>query len=251
VGLTSRSLAAVLGDVAPVGPYGHSFCPGVDPATQSPLAIVKDQCEIIADAAPINHTWLHQPLPMDLATGTVSIPGPVVVKLSNATMYINVEPNRFRLYHDGLNYSMIQMHVHLPAEHAIDGTLPQMELHMVHVNNASEIAVLGFVFKLGAPSQFMETFLNHLPPPTINNSTNTTEYAPGEVSLPNGLPIKAQEWAQIEHAMAGPFFSYNGSLTTPPCAAGVHWVVFEKDWGLTLSRDQIKQFQRILHDVSA
>lgn len=102
-------------DVAPVGPYGHSFCPGVDPATQSPLAIVKDQCEIIADAAPINHTWLHQPLPMDLATGTVSIPGPVVVKLSNATMYINVEPNRFRLYHDGLNYSMIQVNIHIRA----------------------------------------------------------------------------------------------------------------------------------------
>jgi carbonic anhydrase len=39
------------------------------------------------------------------------------------------------------------------------------------------------------------------------------------------------------------YWTYQGSLTTPPCTEGVRWFVFEQE--LSLSRDQLRVFATI------
>ncbi|TNE57719.1 MAG: carbonic anhydrase family protein, partial [Bacteroidetes bacterium] len=45
-----------------------------------------------------------------------------------------------------------QFHFHEPAEHKIDGVLYPMEMHLVHVNQHGQLAVLGVFIKEGAPN---------------------------------------------------------------------------------------------------
>ena len=46
----------------------------------------------------------------------------------------------------GKEYKLVQFHFHTPSEHTIDGKQYDMEMHLVHVNEQNEIAVLGFIF---------------------------------------------------------------------------------------------------------
>jgi carbonic anhydrase len=39
------------------------------------------------------------------------------------------------------------------------------------------------------------------------------------------------------------YWTYEGSLTTPPCTEGVRWFVFEQEMGV--SRDQVRAFSNI------
>ena len=39
------------------------------------------------------------------------------------------------------------------------------------------------------------------------------------------------------------YWTYMGSLSTPPCTEGVRWFVFEQELGL--SRDQLRAFEAI------
>jgi carbonic anhydrase len=43
-------------------------------------------------------------------------------------------------------YDLKQFHFHTPSEHTIDSRKYEMEMHLVHVNEANEICVLGFIF---------------------------------------------------------------------------------------------------------
>jgi carbonic anhydrase len=44
---------------------------------------------------------------------------------------------------------------------------------------------------------------------------------------------------------AGAHFYYEGSLTTPPCTEGVHWIVFDKH--IKLHKSQVENFTAIYH----
>ena len=54
----------------------------------------------------------------------------------------------------------------------------------------------------------------------------------------------------IQDAISGPYFSYSGSLTYPPCTAVRHYMVFRVP--LDISSNQLAQFRLLLqHDGSS
>jgi len=63
------------------------------------------------------------------------------------TVQVNIaKENECTLRINGKSYELKQFHFHTPSEHLIDGETFEMEMHLVHVNESSEIAVLGFIF---------------------------------------------------------------------------------------------------------
>ncbi|XP_059067154.1 alpha carbonic anhydrase 7 isoform X2 [Cryptomeria japonica] len=55
----------------------------------------------------------------------------------------------------GVKYRLNQSHWHHPAEHTINGKRFPLELHMVHISHDNKIAVIGILYKFGAPDFFL------------------------------------------------------------------------------------------------
>eukprot|EP00487_Bulimina_marginata_P004822 TRINITY_DN218_c0_g1_i1.p1 TRINITY_DN218_c0_g1~~TRINITY_DN218_c0_g1_i1.p1 ORF type:complete len:306 (-),score=39.87 TRINITY_DN218_c0_g1_i1:237-1154(-) len=63
------------------------------------------------------------------------------------TVQINIDPsNKCTLSIHGKTFELKQFHFHTPSEHTIDSLQYEMEMHLVHLNEDNEIAVLGFIF---------------------------------------------------------------------------------------------------------
>jgi carbonic anhydrase len=109
---------------------------------------------------------------------------------------------------DGARYDVAQFHYHTPSEHAIDGKLFAAEIHIVHKNADGELAVVGIMLEAGSENLAFAPFISNLP----------AEEA--EVK-DTGVTINAADFLPAVQTT----FRYTGSLTTPPCTEGVHWLV--------------------------
>lgn len=130
-------------------------------------------------------------------------------------------------YKDKL-YKLKQFHFHAKSEHTINGGHAPMELHMVHAADDGAILVVGLMIKEGMANDLVAKVWENLP--MVEEEENqTAQYIDPDQVLP---------------ANRG-YYSYMGSLTTPPCAMGLQWIVMREP--LYLSTSQINTF-RALYD---
>jgi len=131
---------------------------------------------------------------------------------------------------DGIVYDLTQFHFHTLSEHTVGGQRGVMELHAVFADPASDKkAVVGTLFVIGQTNRFIATL------------------------LANGLPQKSGDEVSVpsEHINVGDaltstarYYTYPGSLTTPPCSETVTWLVLH-DFA-QLSKNQFEAFRTIL-----
>jgi carbonic anhydrase len=109
-------------------------------------------------------------------------------------------------------YQLAQFHFHAPSEHTINGTQYDAEVHLVHKNVLGQLAVVGVLLSQSAtaPSSIFDQILMTAP---ASVSTGTLD---GMTLNANALLPQDQE-----------YFTYAGSLTTPPCTEGVRWFVMQ------------------------
>jgi carbonic anhydrase len=136
----------------------------------------------------------------------------------------NVNPGNY-LVVKGVKYELKQFHFHSPSEHTIGGKYFPMEIHLVHQNAEGEYAVVGLLFQEGKTN----TLMNQLP---------TFKAERGED--PYSDPIDYNDLITNRKD----YFLYNGSLTTPPCTEGVHWLVIKQP--IIASPKQIQHFHNLL-----
>jgi carbonic anhydrase len=122
---------------------------------------------------------------------------------------------------DGVTYTLLQMHFHAPSEHAIAGVRAPLEMHFVHQAADGTLAVVAVLAQVGAPTPAWDAMVNVLST-AVDETTTTT------VDWPALLPTNQAT------------YRYMGSLTTPPCSEGVHWMVMQTP--ITLSEAQIAGF---------
>jgi carbonic anhydrase len=109
----------------------------------------------------------------------------------------------------GKAYTLLQLHFHHPAEHAIDGKRAAMEVHFVHKAEDGSLAVLGVMLAGGGPAGWLDQIVQTAPP------------------VKGTVPLGVQNPAVLLPESRG-FFRYAGSLTTPPCSEVVLWTVLQQ-----------------------
>ena len=129
-------------------------------------------------------------------------------------------------------FNFLQLHMHSTAEHAIAGALAQAEVHLVHANAADSADVLVVAVLLqGQPAGSVD---NVVIAPLFDKLAAVT----------GGPPFAGDNSAACDpYSLLPPspeYFIYHGSFTTPPCTAGVTWVV------LSGGSSQLQQFRSAL-----
>lgn len=121
-------------------------------------------------------------------------------------------------------YEVQQVHFHEPSEEAIDGKHFPLVAHIVHKDKDGHLAVVAVLFEEGAASPGLAVAFGHMPAPS------GTEEAPAGTKFNAKLLLPKQT----------SYFTYQGSLTTPPCTEGVTWYVLRTP--ATASAEQIAAF---------
>ena len=133
---------------------------------------------------------------------------------------------------DGASYTLAQFHFHTPSEHAVNGKHYPLEMHFVNKDAGGHIAVVGVFVKTGAENKLLAPVFSALP--STETPAGTHAGKPVQVDIAAVLPKNLKA------------FVYTGSLTTPPCTEGVHWIVLEQP--IEMSSAQIEAFKTIFHD---
>ncbi len=111
----------------------------------------------------------------------------------------------------GVRYELVQFHFHKPSEEKIDGKAHAMVAHLVHKNAEGKLAVIAVLLDKGGASDLIDTLWKNIP--KEKGKENTVDGTTIDVS--KLLPDKRD------------YYTFQGSLTTPPCSEGVTWFVLK------------------------
>jgi carbonic anhydrase len=130
---------------------------------------------------------------------------------------IEIGGRRFELQHTSF---------HRPAEHRIDGRLFEMSAHLVHRDAEGRTAIVAVQFDKGPALPAAQQVLNHLPLEKMDETAARVPLDPKAL-----LPTDRR------------YYTYMGSLTTPPCSEGVQWIVMRQP--LAMAPEQLELFARV------
>ena len=128
-------------------------------------------------------------------------------------------------------YSLKQFHFHHPSEEHINGKGFDMVGHLVHADTDGHLAVVAVLFKAGVSNPLVETLWKNMP----SEKDKTVEMS--------AVPVNVQDLIPSQHG----YYTYSGSLTTPPCTEGVTWYILKS--ASSLSNEQLATFTKLYpHD---
>jgi len=149
--------------------------------------------------------------------------GPLKIINNGHTIQVNVPPGS-KLRIDSQPFELVQFHFHRPSEEQINGKPSAMVAHFVHKNSEGRLAVLGVLLKEGNENPGIKALWTHAP------AKEGPEVSPeGVMFNPGNLLPREYE-----------FYSYEGSLTTPPCTEGVRFFILKSQ--VNISREQVEAF---------
>ncbi len=152
---------------------------------------------------------------------------PLKIQNDGHTVRVKYAPGSFLKLGEE-KYFLRQAHFHTPAEHRVEGKGFDLEMHLVHKNYKGETAIVGVLFRKGTANPALRVLWDHLP------------WGKGKMIQKTGLRFQAADLLPEDRS----FYSYPGSLTTPPCREGVRWLVFRSP--LPISGRQLNRFHRII-----
>jgi len=152
---------------------------------------------------------------------------------------------------DGQQFKLLQAHFHAPSENHINGKSYPLEAHLVHVNEQGGLAVVAVLFEQGALNKGLEVQTDKygsrlvVATPSPNKwLKNIWSVMPSEAGQTHSLTemVNVADILPRSHD----YYSFDGSLTTPPCSEGVKWLVMKEI--VTISKKQIETFKKVLHE---
>jgi carbonic anhydrase len=164
-----------------------------------------------ADLAPIQ--FAYQPTPLHIVN-------------NGHTIQVNYAPGSFITVGDK-KYELKQFHFHHPSEEHVNGKAFAMVAHLVHADADGNLAVVAVLLHGGTANPVIASVWQHLP------AHEGPEQKLDDVTVDvNGLLPE-------DHG----YYTFTGSLTTPPCSEGVTWFVLKTPE--PISKSQAAAFGRI------
>ena len=150
------------------------------------------------------------------------ISGAMTLTNTGHTVQVTPPPGSYIVV-GGTRYDLVQFHFHHPGEESVKGKLPDLSLHLVHKSADGKMAVVAVRLNEGNANALLAALWEHLPKTAGNTDKLTESMNPGGL-----LPTDRGYW------------TYEGSLTAPPCTEGVQWFVMQQEVGI--SRTQLRTF---------
>ena len=163
-----------------------------------------------------------------LASEYVPATGPIYN--DGHTVKMNVSPGSW-IELGGVRYQLREFHFHHPAEHLVGTQRFPAEIHLVHYDRAGRALALGIFVQQGAHDPAWDALLAALP----HVRGDTVRLA---------RPVDLNLLLALTGLVGQGLHTYLGSLTTPPCTAGVRWIVRERH--VVLSAEQIDRIRRAM-----
>jgi carbonic anhydrase len=149
--------------------------------------------------------------------------GPLKILNNGHTIQVNVEPGSTLKINKDV-YNLLQFHFHRPSEEQIDGKPMAMVAHFVHKNADGKLAVLGVLLNDGKDNAAIQTLWNNAP------KAEGPEVVVDKVKFDPSSLVPAA----LTH------YSYEGSLTTPPCTEGVTFYILKTT--VDIGKKQVMDF---------
>ena len=150
-------------------------------------------------------------------------PTPLKVLNNGHTIQATVGPGS-TLTVNNVAYELLQFHFHRPSEERIDGKPSAMVAHFVHKSAAGKLAVVGILLSEGKENPVVRSIWANAP----QHEAPEVAVAGAEINPASMLPERLE------------YYSFEGSLTTPPCTEGVTFYIVKA--ATDISRAQIDAF---------
>jgi carbonic anhydrase len=127
----------------------------------------------------------------------------------------------------GSRYRLVQFHFHTPSEEQINYKRSVMVVHLVHKNDAGQLAVVAVLLEPGGTNPLIDKVWTYMP----LDAGDRVRMPPDFLNVSELLPIDQR------------YYQFMGSLTTPPCTEGVLWMVLKQP--MPISKSQYKLFSQL------
>lgn len=151
-------------------------------------------------------------------------PVPLDVTDTKHSFQVNVPAGSGGITVGADHYDLVQLHFHRPSEERVNGQPYEMVVHMVHKNAKGELAVVALLIRRGKTNPLLKAIFDDFPKPGQTDS-----------AVP-GVTLDLNQLLPKRHG----YYTFDGSLTTPPCSEQVRWFVLKQP--ITASAGQIGQF---------
>jgi carbonic anhydrase len=179
----------------------------------------------------------HEQSPIDIRTADVQAaalpaisfdykPTPLKIIDNGHTVQVNIAPGSSITVGD-TRYELLQFHFHKPSEERVNGKAYPLVAHLVHKSETGKLAVVAVLMDKGAKHPLVQAVFDNLPK------------AKEQESSVAGIGIDLNALLPANRA----YYSFAGSLTTPPCSEGVSWFVLKTP--MQVSTEQLARFGRV------
>jgi carbonic anhydrase len=121
----------------------------------------------------------------------------------------------------------MQFHTHEPSDEAINGKRAAMVIHLVHQDDNNHLAVVSVLLDESKTTN-----------PLLEKLTKFLPKRPSEAQ-PHQEKIDINQLLPTEKA----YYTFEGSLTTPPCTEGVKWIILKQH--MPIAAADLIQYQKL------
>ncbi|RSL18239.1 carbonic anhydrase [Edaphobacter aggregans] len=153
-------------------------------------------------------------------------PSPLNIVDNGHTILITYSPGSF-ITVGGKRYELKQFHFHRPSEEKINGKRYDMAVHLVHADEKGNAAVVAILLEKGEGNDLIGRLWKDMPKEKE------------KVESEKDVQIDADGLLPPDHS----YYTFLGSLTTPPCSEDVTWFVLKHP--VSVSASEIEQFSKL------